>query len=169
MKKILPIILIVLISLNTFGFDFILGYLFYNCKNNFKDQEVSSLAKNEIKVFKLSQLEKNKLQMFEDEIKYDGHMYDIVKKEKKNDDIYIYCFSDFKEDHLNALINAKNNEQSNPSKVNFIQKDLTKNYLPPQKIEGILNPDFAFISNLESANYSSYVCDVLYPPPNFLI
>ncbi len=169
MKKILPILLIILISLNTFGFDFILGYLLFTCKLEVKEHSANNLIENEIKVFRMSQIDRSEFQKFDNEINYKGHMYDIIKEEEKNNDVYLYCFSDEKEDSLNKIVSERNNEHNNPNRLKYLQKDLTKNYLAPHKIENIssLNCDHIFYK--KSSNYLSFFSDILSPPPNFLI
>ncbi len=166
MKKLIPISLIILISLNTFGFDFILGYLLFTCKIDFKEHVENDSIKNEFKVFKISQIDQIKFQKLDDEIEYDGHMYDIIKKEKKDNDIYFYCYSDEKEDSLNKIINAQNDEQNHPSKVNYLQKDLAKNYLSPENIDSNSKSNHIQIINVDHFSFSSHFCEVLSPPPN---
>ncbi len=168
MRKILPAILIILISLNTFGFNFILGYLLYSCKKDFKEFNKGQLIKNPITCFRLSLLDKTKLKRYDDEINYDGKMYDIIKEEKKNNDDFIYCISDEKEDVLNQIINKRTDEQNNPSKINYLQKNLAKIYLSPN------DDDSPFIFNsdcyIESGKriYYSHFSDIISPPPNLI-
>lgn len=166
MKKLIPILLIILISLNTFGFDFILGYLLFTCKIEFKEHVEKNSIKNDLKVFKISQVDSKKFQKFDFEIKYDGHMYDIVKEEKKDNDIYFYCYSDEKEDSINKIINKRNDGQNHPSKVNYLQKNLAKNYLTPENTDSNSKSNDSQIFILEHFNLPSHFCEVLSPPPN---
>lgn len=168
LNKILPIILIALISLNTFGFTLVLEYLLYSCKIEFREYAARNLSEEDITVFNLSELDKSKLRRFDDEIKYDGHMYDIVKEETRNNDVYIYCVQDKKEDKLNDIIKEQNSNKKSPNKLNHIVKNLTKNYLNPPKVNKVFSESIPY-NSLESKNYTSHFSEVLPPPPNFLI
>ncbi len=166
MKKLIPILLIILISLNTFGFDFILGYLLFTCKLDFKEHVENNSIKKDLVVFKMSQIDSNKFQKFDDEIKYDGRMYDIVKEENKDNDKYFYCISDEKEDNLIKIINKQSDEQNHPSKINYVQKDLAKNYLPPENIDSNSKSNYSHTLRLVHFNISSHFSEILSPPPN---
>ena len=166
MKKLIPILLIILISLNTFGFDFILGYLLFTCKLDFKEHVENNSIKKDLVVFKMSQIDSNKFQKFDDEIKYDGRMYDIVKEEKNDNDIYFYCYSDEKEDGINKIINEQNDKQNHPSKVNYLQKNLAKNYLSPENIDSNSKSNYSHTLRLEHFNITSHFSEILSPPPN---
>ena len=64
----------------------------------------------------------------EDEFRIDGEMYDVVKREFKNDFIYLYCFHDKKESILysgiikiiNRLIGDEQNNARNITVINSL-------------------------------------------------
>ena len=168
MKKLLPILLIFLISLNTFGFNLILEYLIYSCKIHFNEHLEKEPGENEIVVLKMSEIEKNKFIRHDDEIKYDGHMYDIIKEEKQNGDVLIFCWGDEEEDNLNKIINEKNDEQNYPTKLNYILKNLTKVFINSRKNNSYLVSRNSIYLIHENMNYISCYSEVPYPPPNFI-
>lgn len=171
MKKFLPALLIVIISLNAFGFNLILEYLIYSCKLHFNEYVKQEMNEDEIIVFKLSELNKDELIKYEDEgeFKYKGKMYDIFKEKKIDDDVLLLCWSDENEDHLNRIIDEKNDEKNNPTKLNYILKNLTKNFINP----GLKIPELPFRNshyiNLHKSSYKSRYTEVISPPPNYLI
>lgn len=169
MKKLLPVLLIILISLNTFGFNLILEYMIYSCKIHFNEYVENELQESEVVVFKMSEIGKGKFIRYDDEIKYDGHMYDIIKEERQNDDVIIYCWSDEEEDNLNRIIDEKNDERNYPTKLNYLLKNLTKVFINPGKIKAYLASHNSIYLNLQIHNYTSRYCEVPYPPPDFII
>ena len=168
MKKLLPVLLIILISLNTFGFNLILEYLIYSCKIHFNEYAENEMEESEMIVFRISELEKNKFKRYDDEIKYDGHMYDIIKEVKQNGDVLIYCWSDKEEDNLNRIIDEKNDERKYPTKLNYILKNLTKVFINPGEINSCLLLHNSIYLIPQNRNYTSRYREVPYPPPDFI-
>ena len=103
MKKIIPLFLITLIFLNTFGFNLFLDYLLFQCKRDFSKENFNSSKK--IVILKITPEEQKNLQRVnDDEIRYKGKMYDIDKEIKKKDNLYIYCINDKTEDRLFEIL-----------------------------------------------------------------
>jgi len=167
LNKIIPIILVVLISLNTFGFNLVLECLLYSWKTEFKEYVVNSNSEKKITIFHLSELDQNKLRRFDDEINYDGHMYDVVKEGAKKNDVYIYCVKDKKEDELNDLVSEQHTNKKYPLKLSHLIKNMTKIYLSPPKDNKLFSDHISF-STFENKKYTSRYREVISPPPNFL-
>lgn len=169
MKKILPLFLILLISLNAFGFNLLLDYLIFQCKRDFSAEKY--YRSNEIVVLKITLTENKNLQRIDDhEVRYKNNMYDIVKEVEKDGTLYIYCISDKKEDGLFNIL-YKINKNDNPkeqSKTLFNNNNLIKNYILKD------NKVFHFQNKIERILYypiivyNSPVKEIILPPPELL-
>ena len=130
MKKIIPALLIVLIVLNTFGFNLLLDYLILKCKYDFSNEKHHDLE--QIILLKITDDEAKDLQRVDDnEIRYKGKMYDIIKEAKENNILYINCISDRNEDNLFEIL-FKINKQDDPdskSEPLYFKNLLIKNYI----------------------------------------
>jgi hypothetical protein len=165
MKKNLPVLLISLIFLNTFGFNLLVDYLLFQCKRDFSAEKFYDLDK--MIVLKVTGDEKIKLQRIdEDEIKYEGKMYDIFKEINRNGVLYIYCINDKKEDRLFELLFKvnKNDEPANQS-VPAITKNLIKNYILAKGENLNLEHELKIIFFNTTANYNSPIKKIVLPPP----
>ncbi len=169
MKKIIPSLLIILIFLNTFGFNLLLDYLIYKCKNDFSNEKFYDL--NQMVILKISPDEEKDLQRFEDdEVRFKGKMYDIIKETKKGNILYINCINDKKEDNLFEIlfkINKKNdpNDQTEPV---LLKNVLIKNYILNEKelFYFQFNKEILFVHTL--ILYSSPIKDIILPPPELM-
>jgi hypothetical protein len=78
MKKIIPVLLVILIILNTFGFNLLLDYLILKCKYDFSNER--HYDPERVVLLKIGGNELKDLQRVDDkEIRYKGRMYDIIK------------------------------------------------------------------------------------------
>ena len=130
MKKIIPALLIILIVLNTLGFNLLLDYLILKCKYDFSNEKHHDLE--QIILLKITDDEAKDLQRVDDsEIRYKGKMYDIIKEAKENNILYINCISDRNEDNLFEIL-FKINKQDDPdskSEPLYFKNLLIKNYI----------------------------------------
>lgn len=104
----------------------------------------------------------------DNEIKYEGKMYDIVKRENNHNEIILYCISDENEDKLEkafiTYIENHSNEKSNTPVKTILKQLIT---------EGINNsiiqtyPDERIIKyiSITSDLYKSPQTEVPTPPP----
>ena len=166
MKKIIPALLIVLIVLNTFGFNLLLDYLILKCKYDFSNEKHHDLE--QIILLKITNDEAKGLQRVDDnEIRYKGKMYDIIKEAKENNILYINCISDRNEDNLFEIL-FKINKQDDPdgkSEPLYFKNLLIKNYILNEN--DIIHFDHkdkqSYIHLLPI--YNSPVEEIILPPP----
>ncbi|MGE5846924.1 MAG: hypothetical protein ACM34O_09380 [Ignavibacteria bacterium] len=78
----------------------------------------------------------NAIWIEEHEFRYKMHMYDVVKKEIRNDSVYLYCIMDEKE---SALFDA----------MDRILSGLTSNSEDSKKIVNYFNPFYSLPSEIE--------------------
>ncbi len=169
LKKIIPIFLITIISLNSFGFDFIAEYLIYKCRETFEESLIEQIDKSEIIVFDYNSIEKCKFVLYYDEIEYDGQMYDIVRKEEKNNSIYFYCINDKIESSIKRRLNKETEDQKLPSHAYFIQKNIVKIFIAPSSYTNIFVKRKLIFPEIKISFYKSVNSDVISPPPNFTV
>jgi hypothetical protein len=168
MKKIIPLLLINLILLNTFGFNLLLDYLIFQCKRDFSRENFYD--SNKIIVLRITSCEKKNLQRIDDdEVRYKDNMYDIIKEIKKDDALYIYCVSDKKEDGLFELLFKinKNDNKNGQSEPAFTKNNLIKNYIFNDKEDFHFQVDKGRTFSYPIAIYISPIKDIVLPPPEF--
>lgn len=175
MKKSISILLLFILAINIAGFIFIFEIQRYTIKKEVAKTISNYFPINKISVISIS-VENNKYLVWNDknEFKYNGLMYDVIKKEiLSNGTVKYYCLIDKDENNLNNKItNFVNNNLDSQSKTNDISKILVKlfavNYISAKKIE------FVFCNNLQKINlfttefYTSLKLDLQSPPPKFI-
>ena len=100
MKKILSILLLFLLILNTFG---IIGYYYYNrsvIKSEIKAIMKSNIPKDKIEIVLVHKNSKAYKRIHSKEFRFHGKMYDIIKEKVKGDSLYFVCINDVKEQEL---------------------------------------------------------------------
>ncbi len=169
MKKIIPVLLIILIALNTFGFNLLLDYLIIKCKYDFSIERHH--AKEQVTILKINDDEAKDLQRVDDdEIRYKGKLYDIIKETKKNNILYIKCINDKNEDNLFEIL-FKINKQDDPndkSEPLYTKNLLIKNYILNEN--GMIHfnrKDKRLYIHLIST-YNSPLEEIILPPPEFI-
>lgn len=112
LKKVLPVILVILLLFNSGGFYIIFKSLQYRVKKEIKEQIKCSLPDTELTLIRINKKETRSasslLKWYEEgkEFAYRGKMYDVVKQEIKGDTVYYYCINDIKEEQLFAGLNG---------------------------------------------------------------
>ena len=142
-------------------------------KKEMKKQIIAGMDLNKTELIKLTQEQiagsYNGFRFIEDhEFQYAGKMFDIVKRENRNDTVYFYCINDKKEE---ALIASFVDEGSGNGKSNPINKKVLKklknfhfDYCNLNKQTAI--PDIAlFYYSLSATNASSVFHKPDTPPP----
>lgn len=100
MKKILSILLLFLLILNTFG---IIGYYYYNrsvIKSEIKAIMKSNIPKDKIEIVVVPKNSKAYKRIHSKEFRFHGNMYDIIKEDIKADSLHFICINDMKEQEL---------------------------------------------------------------------
>ena len=107
--------------------------------------------------------------VYDKEFRYDGNMYDIVKKDTTGDTITFYCFADTKEDLLETSfeIHFQNGKEtksldSNSNRINLLT--LSDVITQPSDIKSI---PFVVESSIPATNETGLTSflNVLTPPP----
>lgn len=104
------------------------------------------------------------------EFKYNGDMYDIVKKEATDDQLIIYCINDTKEKNLEAEFEKRVHKNSLEDKNLPANKNIVNILLSePIQAEQISNALVCEISfNIWRTDfYQSTFLDIPSPPPRF--
>ena len=128
MKRIIPALLIILIILNTFGFNLLLDFLIVKCKSDFAVQKHHDSEK--VILLKIAENDGELQRIDGNEIRYKGRMYDIISETKNNNVLYIKCINDKKEDNLFKIL-FKINKQDDPNDKSeaYSKTLLIKNYI----------------------------------------
>ena len=163
-KKLISVLLIFLLALNSFGFYLVFGFLILDCKVEAVEiaQGIRNLEKADVTAFKFSSSEVIPW-TDENEIKLSGHLYDVVKKEQKPAGVYLFCVADEREDKISSefhsFINNENNSAAKNINVLSIEK-LFKNFL---------YPNFTFQQNPVEDNQLSLTVNSFYLSPQLKI
>ena len=102
------------------------------------------------------------------EFKYNGDMYDIVKKEETEKELIVFCINDTKEKKLEEEFENRIHKNSTEDKTHHIVKNLIFNFIsePAQTEEFDLS--LAYKHNYysqDAAHYKSFLPDIPSPPP----
>lgn len=100
MKKILSILMLFFLILNTFG---IIAYYYYNgsvIKSEIKALMKSNIPKDKIEYIAVPKNSRYYTRIHSKEFRYYGKMYDIISESIEGDSIYFKCINDEKEEQL---------------------------------------------------------------------
>ena len=175
MKRLASILLLFLLTINIVGFVFIFEIQRYTIKKEVARTLYKYIPSSKVSVITISSLNKNNI-IWNDknEFKYNGLMYDVIKKEiLSNGTVKYYCLIDKDENNLNNKItNFVNNNLDSQSKTNDISKIQVKlfavNYIPAKKIEFVFCNNVHKIKSFTTEFYSSLKLDLQSPPPKFV-
>jgi hypothetical protein len=175
LKKNLSILILFLFVYNSFGFLAVHPFLSIYYKNSGLRQadEPSGNILIEKKIFNRDDIEENRIDfrwIHSREFKYNGEMYDIVRKEESDKQLILYCINDKKEKKLEEEFAKKVNENSKNSKQKQTSFHLNILLSEPAQIEKI---NFARSRGIKfnlfsSYNYNSVQLDIPSPPPRFV-
>jgi hypothetical protein len=125
----------------------------------------------ELLIFNKEDIENNKIDfrwIHSREFKYNGDMYDIVKKEEDDKQLIVYCINDTKEKKLEVEFDRAVHKNSSDDK----QRPTTNNYNfvfisePVQSEQiGIAPVIETLLNNWRTDSYKSLYIDIPSPPP----
>jgi len=173
LKRTFSIFLLISFLFNTAGYLLIFLLLQSSLKDNVREKISSNNYSQTLIVFANKNLNDGITELkFHDEkeFSFKGKMYDIIKRENKNDSVYFYCLADTKEDELNlALIKKGETGDSDKNSGNLV---LLKNVLQDGLLSHTLfDSDNNFkipFTKEESLITTSNICDIPTPPPVLL-
>jgi hypothetical protein len=124
----------------------------------------------EILVFNKDDIEQNRIDfrwIHSREFKYNGEMYDIIKKDENNERLILHCINDKKEKRLEEEFAKKINDNSKNNKQQQVSYHLNIILSEPVQTETI---NFAFNGTTNffreiSNSYNSVQLDIPSPPP----
>jgi hypothetical protein len=175
LKKTISILLTILFLYSTVGFLAVHPFL----SNYYKElgiREVKELADTDeiqILVFVKSDIQNSKIEFMwihSDEFKYNGDMYDIVKKEENENQLILYCLNDTKETKLEKNFERELDNNTTNKKQNSGDNNPFKTLNSEAATETALN-----LSDVKKINYGcnyikNYVpicTEIPSPPPKF--
>ena len=101
MKKLLSILLILFLVINSCGYIIVFQQMQLEAKREIKDRILKGIGLQDAVHFCFNQAEYAGLNFSEeDEFELNGKMYDIIKSDFKNGKYNIYCFNDEKEETI---------------------------------------------------------------------
>lgn len=154
------------------GYFIIFNTLQYQAKTEIKRSIKNNLPQNKLTVIAVPIKEIPGLDWYEDnqEFRYQGKMYDIVRSETKNNIRYYYCINDTQEDDLFASLgehiskHVNQDVSHNKNTKNVIQKVIKDYYF-----EQCLRAPGIFSIRLQYAHTTSIYCcfslTINSPPP----
>ena len=119
---------------------------------------------NNNKVYSENEFEK----VNDEEIRFNGNMYDVFKEEIKNDETFYYCVNDKNEDVIQKafteFINDKKDDKTNSSVINIIKIFITQ-AISPQVYELIHYDINNKITTTNKQFLIKTILDIPSPPP----
>jgi hypothetical protein len=172
LKKSISIAILSLFIYNSFGFLAVHPFLSMYYKN-LGMQKIEKSAKQELIeffIFDKKDIAENKIDfkwIHSREFIYNGEMYDIVKKEENDIQLFLYCINDIKEKKLEEEFAKKVQNNSTNSKHRQVSNHLNILLSEPVQTNSIsVEPicEFNFY-NLLTDCYKSINLDIPSPPP----
>jgi len=173
MKRITSILILSLFIYNSIGFLAIHPFIsmYYKYVGIQRADMPSKEEMIELMIFNIEDIENNKIDfrwIHSREFKYNGDMYDIVKKEEDDKQLFVYCINDTKEKKLEVEFDRAIHKNSSEDK----QRPTTNNYYfislsEPVQTEqpGITQVDELLFSYWWTDSYTSLHLDIHSPPP----
>lgn len=176
LKKTVTILVTLVFVFNTIGFLAIHPFLSFYYKNIGMRQadKPSEEELIELLVFNKDDILKGKINFrwtHSREFKYNGDMYDIVKKEENDKQLFFYCINDTKEKKLEEEFgkrvhqNSSENKQQ-PTANNFNNILLSEPVQTEQFSIAIVNEQI--FNYWRTDRYKSFQLDIPSPPPRFV-
>jgi hypothetical protein len=172
LRKILSILLVLLFTFNAGGYYFVYLQLLNNFKLTAENEGFEQLSLNNLELIKINNTLKYSTDEFEkindEEISYNGRMYDIFMEVNKGNYTYYHCFHDSFEDILqNSFAEYLSEQQDDDSNlaVKSIIKILITQALTP-RVFRYTNYDLpSQISLKHISNLNCPIQDIPSPPP----
>lgn len=172
MKKNISIIILSLFIYNSFGFLAVHPFLsiYYKSLGIQKAEEHSAEEIIELLIFNKEDIVENTIDfkwIHSREFKYNGEMYDIVKKEERDNQLFLYCINDIKEKKLEEEFAKKVHDNSTNCKNRKLSYHFTVLLSEPIQTDKIsFKPvcEFNFYNMLAEC-YNSINLDIPSPPP----
>lgn len=157
--------------MNSFGFYLIFGYLYFDCKVE-SETAINKIKKGDEKELTLFIIDAQAkpARVNDKEIIINNRHYDIVKREMKSNQIYLYCLCDVREDIVSHEFYSfnkiyDNNPGQSKSKSDFLPDKLIKNFLSPALINfNCYRLTYRF-NNIDDQSYAIPFRKILSPPP----
>ncbi len=168
MKKILSLVFVFVLLFNVAGY---FVWFVVQKQKNYKDinKEVRNrvrfnLNKEELSLIIVSENNKDDILWTESgkEFEYKGAMYDVVKSEVKNGEIYFYCINDVKEMQIKANFLKIHKVGKRSSKIKKIPQ-IT--YFLSDQSDKQFKISFTHNYFFLQYNYLSNTVDIISPPP----
>ena len=172
LKKSISILILSLFIYNIFGFFALYPFLSFYYKNlgmqktgEHSDEEVIELL-----IFNKEDIVENRIEfkwIHSREFKYNGEMYDIVKKEERDNKLFLYCINDKKEKKLEEEFEKKIQDNSSNSKHRQLSNQFNILLSEPFQAEKLsFAPVHDFRPKVARSDfYNSVQLDIPSPPP----
>jgi hypothetical protein len=177
LKKIAPILLIIVLLYNAIGYLIVFKGVQYSVKKEIKRKIKRSVPENELFLVKVTENDIDshrdgfKFVEEEKEFVYKNKMYDVVERKTINDTIYLKCINDIQEEELFASLDQQI-KQTLENSIPVKQKSLhlVQNIIKDGVITNKININSSIITKVQFAEISesTYITFhvVLTPPPN---
>jgi len=172
LKKSISILVLSLFIYNILGFFALYPFLslYYKNLGMQKTGEHSDREMIELLIFNKEDIVENRIDfkwIHSREFKYNGDMYDIVKKEERDNQLFLYCINDKKEKKLEEEFARKIQDNSSNSKLRQLSNQLNVLLSEPVQAEKL---SFAPVHDYRpevarSDFYNSVQLDIPSPPP----
>jgi hypothetical protein len=176
LKQTITILLALVFVYNTMGFLFIQPLLVRYYKQLGMNEAANPSNKNKIElmVFNKEDILNQKINfrwIHSREFKYNGDMYDIVKKEENKNQLILYCINDTKEKKLEEEFEKRVHQNTSENKqrpsANFQLNILLSEAVQNENISTELLPEYIFREQL-IIGYKSNHLEIPSPPPRFV-
>jgi hypothetical protein len=176
LKKITTILILSLFIYNTIGFLAVYPILsiYYKYLGMEQANKPSKEEMVELLIFNKEDIQKGKIDfkwIHSREFKYNGDMYDIVKKEETDKQLIVHCINDTKEKKLEEEFEKRVHKNSSEDKQLPLSKNIINILLYEPISSDQIRNDLVYevsFNDWRTDFYQSLLLDIPFPPPRFV-
>ncbi|MBM2840732.1 MAG: hypothetical protein HW412_1260 [Bacteroidetes bacterium] len=171
-KKGIALLFLTLYVYNLAGYYAVFKALQYQVRVEVKTRIKESVPQGKLFLIVVRKGEEDSLRWLEEnEFRYRGNMYDIVRQYSRNDTTFYSCVKDKQEELLfenfDLHVATQSNLEGVPMKAATAFKGILKDYVPQSPVIQFFLPEGICIGDTLDSDFASHAADVPTPPPRF--
>lgn len=169
-KRTIAIVFLILYAYNIAGYLAVFKAMQYHVRKEIKRQIKEAVPQKDLVLITIAEGDEGALHWIKDnEFRYMGNLFDVVRHRTENDTTYYYCVNDPQEEllfeNLDAHIRTQMNADRTAQKAADVFKSITKDYFPPCLTFSLYPPAGIVLIATPDLFFDSFTSDVLTPPP----
>ncbi|HET6273689.1 MAG TPA: hypothetical protein VFG32_11950 [Bacteroidota bacterium] len=170
MTRTIAIVFLVLYAYNIAGYLAVFKTMQYHVRKEIKRQIKEAVPQKDLTLITIAEGEESALNWIKDnEFRYMGNLFDVVRYSRQNDTTYYYCVNDTQEEllfeNLDAHVKTQMNADGAAQKTADLFKSTIKDHFPQSLTFSLYPPSGIVLITSPDLFFDSFTSDVLTPPP----